>query len=330
MRFGILYNLVDSVQKGKDIEKLADNEVVDTVAAVKKALERAGHSAEMVRVNISEFPSFRKRFDFIFNLAEGIDGDILAEPMIAAELKKAGMGFTGADETALTLCLDKLKTKEMLLKNNILTPRFQLFRSIKEKRDAALKFPLIAKPVHEDASIGIDSSSVVHDDSHLMAKVKEILESYKQPALVEEFIDGREINAALLGNGDTVEVLPLSEIIFDFPDGMPKIVSFEAKWIEDSMQCKNTTGRCPAELPEKMREKIISSAKRAFRIMGCRDYARVDFRIRGEDAFVLEVNPNPCINPQGTGFIRSGNAAGYSYDDIINRIAELAVARRSA
>ncbi|MFH0870451.1 MAG: ATP-grasp domain-containing protein [archaeon] len=330
MRFGILYNLVDSVQKGEDIEKLADNEIIDTVAAVKKALERAGHSAEFIRVNISEFHTFRKRFDFIFNLAEGIDGDITAEPMIAAELKKAGMGFTGSDEDALTSCLDKLKTKEMLLKNHIPTPEFQLFKSVKEKRKPSLTFPLIVKPVHEDASIGINSSSVVHDDSQLMAKVSEILGLYKQPALVEEFIDGREINAALLGNGDKVQVLPLSEIIFDFPEGVPRIVSFEAKWIEDSMQYKKTTGKCPAELPENMKEKIISSAKRAFAIMGCKDYARVDFRIKGEDVFIIEVNPNPCINPEGAGFIRSAKAAGYSYDDLINRIAELAVARRSA
>jgi len=330
MRFGILYNLVDSVQKGKDIEKLADNEIIDTVAAVKKALEKAGHSAEFIRVNIPEFNTFRKRFDFIFNLAEGIDGDILAEPRIAAELKKVGMGFTGSDENALTLCLDKLKTKEMLLKNHLPTPDFQLFKSTKEKRNPSLRFPLMVKPLHEDASIGISSSSVVHDDSQLMTKVNYILESYKQPALVEEFIDGREINAALLGNGNDTPVLPLSEIIFDFPDGVPKIVSFEAKWIENSMQYKKTTGRCPAELPEKIREKIISSAKRAFTIMGCRDYARVDFRIRGEDVFVLEVNPNPCINPHGAGFIRSANAAGYSYDELINSIAELAIARRSA
>jgi D-alanine-D-alanine ligase len=108
---------------------------------------------------------------------------------------------------------------------------------------------------------------------------------------------------------------------------VPKIVSFEAKWIEESMLCKNSNGKCPAEVSESLKNKMIELAKKAYNAMGCADYGRVDFRLRGEELFILEVNPNPCINPDGAGFVRSANCAGYSYDDIINKIVEVALMR---
>jgi D-alanine-D-alanine ligase len=329
MRIGVLYNLVDSVAKGKDIEKIADNEVLDIALAIEKVLEKRGHQVTLIRVNTADFSALPRQFDCIFNLAEGLDGDVLAEPMIARRLKESGVAFTGCGEESLALCLDKVKAKETLLKAGINTPRHQLFTKESDKLEEALRFPLIVKPVHEDASVGITKDSVVFDEKGLATMVAQVLGSYKQPALVEEFIDGREINAALLGNPDgedpSPQVLPLSEIVFDLPEGMPRIVSFDAKWVEDSPEYKGTIGKCPAIIPEKMAEKIISDARKAFRIMKCSGYARVDFRVRGDEVFVLEVNPNPCINPDGSGFVRSADAAGYSFDNLILKIIELAV-----
>jgi len=330
MRVGILYNLVDKVEKGRDDDKLADNEVLETAAAVKDALDSSGHEATLERVSIEGLPSLKKKYDFIFNLAEGIGNDALQEPEIARILEESGMRFTGSSSKALKLCLDKKAAKQHLIKNDILTPRFQLFERADEKRDPALKFPLIVKPVHEDGSIGITSDSVVNDDSSLKAKVEEIISLYKQPTLVEEYIEGREINVAVLGNGENVEILPLSEIIFDFEDDTPRIVSFDAKWIEESPLFKGTKGKCPADVPEDIKEKIIALARKSFLAMGCSDYGRVDFRIRGEELFVLEVNPNPCINPEGAGFINSGEAAGYDYAGLMNRILEIAMKRNSS
>jgi len=334
MRVGILYNLIDKVEKGREIDKLADNEVYQTANAVKEALTKRGHDVSLVRIAPdikslkNQIKSLKGKVDFVFNLAEGVGSDITEEPKIVYYLKKVGIPFSGSDDYALALCMDKLKTKKELRKNKIPTPDFQLFKKPDDKIKSSLKFPLIVKPVHEDGSIGITQDSIVYDSSQLRKKVADVITNYKQPALVEEYIDGREINAALLGN-DELEVLPLSEIVFNFPQGTPKIVSFEAKWLEDSEQYKNTVGKCPAELPDEIKEQIITTAKEAFKVVKCSDYGRVDFRVRGKDIYVLEVNPNPCINPDGAGFIRSAKTAGYEYADIINKIVEVANARQS-
>ncbi|MBN2052461.1 ATP-grasp domain-containing protein [Candidatus Woesearchaeota archaeon] len=334
MRVGILYNLIDQVEKGNELDKLADNEVYQTANAVKEALSKKGYEVSMVRIasNVKslkkQIKSLEGKMDFVFNLAEGVGSDVTEEPRVVRYLKKSGIPFTGCDDYALALCMDKLKTKKELIKNNIPTPEFQLFRKADDKIKASLKFPLIVKPVHEDGSIGITEDSIVYDNKQLKRKVRDVLTNYKQPALVEEYIDGREINVALLGNGK-LEALPLSEIIFNFPNGTPKIVSFEAKWIEDSEQYKGTIGKCPADLPQDIQERLSSTAKKAFQVVKCRDYGRVDFRVRGDDVYVLEVNPNPCINPVGAGFIRSANAAGLSYDDVVTRIVEIAYKRHS-
>lgn len=335
MKVGILYNFVDEISKGKDIDKIADNEVVETANAIMSALSMYGHSAELVRVNNTDLDrcisSLKKNYDLVFNIAEGIDGDNLAESIIARKLYDNRIVFTGSDHIALSTCVDKVRTKELLIKNRIPTPRYAIFNCAESvDRIASLKFPMIVKPVHEDGSIGITSDSVVRTKEELKRKVTEIIDIYEQPALVEEYIDGREINAAIIGNGNDIEVLPLSEITFtDFPEGVPKIVSFEAKWIEDSEQYIKTSGKCPADIEPEITEKIRMLAKKAFQLTGCRDYARVDFRIRDGKPFVIEVNPNPCINPNGAGFIRSANTAGYSYDDIINKIMSTAIDRNS-
>jgi len=335
MRVGILYNLIDQVEKGRPIDKLADNEIYQTANAVKEALTKKGYEVSMVRISSNvkalkkQIKSLEGKVDFVFNLAEGVGSNITEEPKIAYYLKKSGIPFSGSDDYALALCMDKLKTKKELRKNNIPTPDFQLFKKTDDKIKSSLRFPLIVKPVHEDGSIGITEDSIVYDNNQLRKKVEDVINNYKQPALVEEYIDGREINAALLGNGK-LEALPLSEIVFNFPNGAPKIVSFEAKWLEDSEQYKNTVGKCPAELPDEVKDKIATTAKKAFRVAKCSDYGRVDFRIRGKDIYVLEVNPNPCINPSGAGFIRSANAAGLSYDAVISRIVDIANARQSA
>ncbi|MBN2458986.1 ATP-grasp domain-containing protein [Candidatus Woesearchaeota archaeon] len=327
MRIGILYNLVDKVDRGKEDDKLADNEVLETAGAVKAALERKGHQVSLVKVELDKIKSLKNDYDFIFNLAEGIDNDHFAEPMIAAELRKARMPFSGADDYALALCMNKIKTKRLFQKNNIPTPEYKVFKKPIMRVRKNMGFPLIVKPAYEDGSIGIDLDSIVNDSSQLKKKVNEIIASYKQPALVERFIDGREVNAGIIGNKEGAYVLPLSEIMFELPESMPRIVSFSAKWMEDSPQYKGTIGKCPAELPKHLHEKITEAAKKAFKATGCRDYARVDFRINEDEVYAIEVNPNPCINPNGAGFIRSAGVAGYDYDSVINKIVEVAVER---
>jgi D-alanine-D-alanine ligase len=325
MRIGILYNTIDTVKKGKDIEKLADNEVLETAAAVEAALKEKGHDANQVKLDMAKLPLLHKEFDIIFNLAESVEGETTAEVDIAKGLEMQGIPFTGCGSKSMQLCGDKEQTKKILMDNDIPTPKYQIFNSVDDDIELGLEFPLFVKPLHEDASIGIDFNSYVRNPAELRKKVKEILESYKQPALVEEYIDGQEINAAIIGNPEKLEVLPLSEIVFTYPKGVPKMLTFEAKWLEDSEIYKNSMGICPAKVSKTAEKKISEIARKCFEIMGCNGYARVDFRLRNNVPYVLEVNPNPCINPNGTGFVRSSNCAGLSYADMVQKIVTVSV-----
>ncbi len=320
MRIGVIYSLVDEVKRGKESDKIADNEVLVTARAVRNVLMKSGHEVDLVRLNKDLSVLLHCDYDVIFNLAEGVDGDSLFESKIAAVLQRLGILFSGNSAEALALCLDKAETKKILLENNVLTPKYQIFDNCNQELNSKMSFPLIAKPVHEDASIGISTDSVVFDFFALRKKVSEILDLYKQPVLVEEFIDGREINVALLENGNFVEVLPMSEIIFNYPENIPRVVSFDAKWLESSEAYNNSVVRCPADLDKSTQEAIKTIALNTYKLMGCSDYARIDFRLKDGLVYVLEVNPNPCINPNDSGFVRSAKAAGYNYNELINKI----------
>ena len=321
------------MQKGLDEEKISDNEVYDTVQEINKILNSSGHQSFTLKVAElgvdaarAQLASLKGRADFVFNLAEGIGGDLTKETEIPKALTGLGIPYSGCDAGPMELCKNKVLTKEFFLKHKILTPAYQIFKSPDEKL-RKLAFPLIVKPSQEGGSVGITPASVVDSKEKLYAKIGDIVEQYKQPALVEEYIDGREINAAVLGNGSTAEVLPLSEILFNFPKGMPRIVSFDAKWSEDSFEFRNTPGKCPADLPAKTTGRIQELAKSIVLKSGCRDYTRVDFRLRGAEIFALEINYNPCINPKDAGFVRSAKAAGYSYESLVQKIVKVAMSR---
>jgi len=326
MKIGILYNLVDRIERGLEIDKLSDNEIIETVEHAQKALENE-HEVIPVRVRRELLTQLtRESFDFVFNLCEGIDGKVKGESWIPALLDIIGIPYTGSDSLSLGLCLDKIKTKQLLVANNILTPDYQVFYDPSQKLNPTLKFPLITKPANEDASVGITIDSVVHDENNLFKRIEFLLNNYRQPVIVEEYIDGRELNVAIIGNGDSVEVLPVSEIVFDFNENLPKIVGYEAKWIEDSEMFKKTAGVCPAELPAHIETQIKKLATDAYNTAGCRDYARVDFRLKDDTLYLLEINPNPGINID-SGFVRSAMAGGLSYNELIQKILSLSMER---
>ena len=325
MNIAIIYNLSEGLRKGTEQDKLADVEVLDTAQAVRRALIRHGNEVSTVNVCKNGLADL-KSFDAIFNLAESTLGSDATEDAIAQKLEALAIPFTGSNAEALRRCADKELTKQLLIGAGIPTPNFQVFRGQTEIR-TEMAYPLIVKPVHEDGSIGITEDSIVCDRAGLERKVAEILRVYREPALVEEYIDGREINAAVLGNGIRASVLPLSEIVFTMSAGQPRIVSFNAKWRDDTDAYKNTNNSCPAALDAETTAAISELAARACRIMGCRDYARVDIRVKETQLYVLEVNPNPCINPVGAGFIVSAQAAGFSYDDVVNTVMQTALAR---
>jgi D-alanine-D-alanine ligase len=325
MKVAILYNIPGEGSRS-EIEMEAELEVLETVEGAKLSLTAKGIEAVPLGCSLEALFSL-KNFDLVINLAEGFGDDLRAEPNVAGFIGLLGVPYTGSSPRALEVARDKGLSKLVLEEEGIPTPRFQLFRTAEEP--FCLDFPVIIKPVLEDASIGITADSIARDEDDLRVKVARILETYSQPALVEEYIEGREVNAALIIGPDGAEVLPISEIVFNLPEGVPRILGFEAKWIEDSPFFQNTVPLCPAPLEPEQKERIETLAKQACSALGVTNYARVDFRIRDEDEepFVIEVNPNPCINPSGSGFARAAAAAGMDYPKLIERIARSALDR---
>lgn len=338
MKIGILYNYVEKLSRGLEKEKIADNEILQTVNHVYNAL-CGQHEVIPIRISTDIISKLRgANFDFIFNLCEGYESDVEGEALIPAILEMYDIPYSGSNHYTLALCLDKVRTKQLLKANFIKTPHYQVFKSLRTKKRKDLHFPLIVKPIHEDASIGISRESVVFNEEKLRERVAFILQNYRQDALVEEYIDGREINVALIGNKNEMEILPISEIIFENSENSensengenePKIIDFDSKWIEGSDSYRKTRGVCPANLTPEMEESLKEAALKAFHITGCQDYARVDFRVRGDEIFVLEVNPNPGINID-SGFVRSAKAAGYSYQQMIEKIVSTCLANYPA
>ena len=318
-----------SHQYSKDWEGRDTNDDAESVIA---ALRELGHEPIAYPVDIGLFNRLRKdkdNIDIAFNLCDdGFFFNPELEPHLPAMLDILGITYTGSNYLSLALCLDKALAKNLLAYHDIPTPRFQVFRVGNELLNRTLKFPLIVKPVHEDASIGINDESVVRDEPGLRTRAKHVIAEYKQPALAEEFIDGREFNVGIIGDKEH-EVLPVSEILFDgLPEDKPKIVNYAAKWKKDSIDYNSTQRSCPADIDEQLRKTLASLALKSSKLMLCRDYFRVDFRLdRENNPFVLEVNPNPDIS-EDAGLAAMAKAMGYSYKEIIGKIVESAVRRK--
>ncbi|HQG45764.1 MAG TPA: ATP-grasp domain-containing protein, partial [bacterium] len=248
----------------------------------------------------------------LINLCEAFRGIPQLESHVAAFFEAMGWRFTGNGPATLALCQQKFASKALLKACSLpCAPGFLV-----EPGDdlPEMETPLIVKPNAEDASLGIYADSVIFEKSRLRPQVEKIWSDYHQAALVERYVDGREFNVAVLQEGAQVRALPVSEISFSgMPDGMPHIVSYEAKWFEEHPLYQATVPQCPAPVSKALQEALQSLAVRAFRAMGCRDYARVDFRVAGEqEIYILEVNPNPDISP-AAGYVRALKAAGLDY-----------------
>ena len=305
--------------------------VLDEVNAVDGALKELGYNVK--RFGLSPpIESVRQTFvsldaDVVFNLFEGFAGKPETEAEVAGVLEGTHLCYTGCPPSALSLALDKSRTKDVLQKAGLPTPRFQVLEpATLDLFD--LHLPCIVKPAAEDASHGLSELSVVNDFTSLAFQVKQVSELYSGRALVEEFIDGREFNATVIGNDKPV-VLPVSEIVFNLPQGSPRILTFDAKWEDNSVYSRSTLPVCPADLDDVTHDRIAASASSAFQLLGCAGYARVDFRM-GSDSIpqIIEVNPNPDIS-MDAGVARQARAVGMTYTGLIERIVQLALERRN-
>jgi D-alanine-D-alanine ligase len=326
-RIAIVYNQPLKSRYDERGEQAAVNGVLESVEAVHDALLKLGYG--VVKVPLSPPLSRAKQrlvaieADLVFNLFEGFASHPETEAEIAEMLTALKKPFTGCPAGALKLALDKARTKTLLKRAGIATPDFQLLRP-ETLPSFRLNFPCIVKPRREDASHGLSPESLVNDFAAMERQVTAVSRYYGGQALVECFIDGREFNVSVLGG----TVLPVSEIDYSLPEGVPRMLTFAAKWQPNSDYFKGTQVVCPAKITKRERENIAKTALRVFGLLGCRGYARVDMRRNGVGQLnVIEVNPNPDISP-GSGSVRQAEAAGMSYPQFIERIVELALEKK--
>jgi D-alanine-D-alanine ligase len=298
---------------------------------VEAALRNAGYQVVVFELRKSWSTVARRiangGVDLIFNLCEEFLGQTSMEMNIAAMLDFFPIPYTGSPPLVLGLTQDKGATKSILSFQGVPTPSYLVVSPGEKIESIPLRFPLIVKPGNEDGSLGIDNNAFVRNHKMMVKRIEEIHRHYSQPALLEEYIEGRELNVSIIGN-EVLQVLPISEIDFsNLPRGLPRICGYAAKWVEGSPEFRNTPGLCPALLPSKIRREVERVSLATYKITGCRDYARVDIRLSPEGIpFVLEINANPDIS-QDAGMVRSAKAAGFSYEGFISQIAEIALAR---
>ena len=327
MNVAIIFNKPEVDRYQTMGESRAELGVIDEVQAVSRALTELKHSfftvplrppLDRVKETLGSLDA-----DVVFNLFEGFDGIPETESIVVEMLAELKIPFTGCPAPALAIALDKSRTKEILHKAGIGTPRYQVLTP--DSLSAFhLEYPCIVKPLADDASHGISEESVVHNFAGLEKQVGKIGALFGGGALVEEYIDGREFNTTVLGNTGLI-VPAVSEITYNLPPDKPRILTFESKWEEGSDYFKNTRAVCPAPISQEEREKIACIAMTAFKLTGCRGYARVDFRQASTgDYKVLEVNPNPDITP-GSGAALQVEAAGMTYSQFIEKIIRYAV-----
>jgi len=332
LKIAIIFNEPKSDRYSDMGEFKAVAGVLEEVRPVHKALSELGHTVTKVplRPPLEQVKERLKtiRAELVFNLFEGFEGQPQTEAVVAEMLSELGMPFTGNPPFTLALALDKAKAKAILESDGLRTPRYQSLNP--ENLDLFhLNFPCIVKPLGEDASHGVSEESVVNDLDQLEKQVTKISNLFGGNSLVEEFLEGREFNVTVLGNKEPV-ALPVAEMVYYLPPELPRLLTFAAKWVEESVYYKGTRATCPAEVGEEERQQISQTALTAFKLLDCRGYARVDMRMDAEGvANVLEVNPNPDISP-GYGAARQAAAGGMSYNQFIEKIVMYALEEQLA
>jgi D-alanine-D-alanine ligase len=334
MFISILHNR-DHALLENDPGREAREDVLKVAAAVEAALSVGPHTVETLAVEQDLFAVHeafaRRRPDLVINLCESLAADARGEMLVPAVLDLLRVPYTGSPALSLALALHKNKAKEILRGRGVSTPDFCVVEHVEDLTQVDLPFPLIVKPSREDASMGIDFDSVVYDRRGLGRAVSRVLRTFQQPALVEQFIDGREVYVPLLGNSPR-RALPLTEITFGGRtfgnDANPKVLSYSAKWNLGSDECLDSPS-APAILTPELELRCIEVAEQAFEALECRDYGRVDLRVDAAGIpYVIDINPNCDLHPQA-GFARAAEAAGISYAELALHLVDLAWERRN-
>jgi len=305
----------------------AEWDSAETIDAVASALSAFG---DVIRIEANESLPERlraERPDIVFNIAEGLHGTN-REAHVPAICEFFAIPYSGSDPFTLSLCLDKARTKDFLTAHGVANARYALIEddaslaSFVAKLGSDSKFPMFVKPVHEGSSKGITEKNFVRDRDELEAQARFLLAAYDQPVIAEEFLPGAEFTCGVLGNGATAQVLPLVGMNFEsLPEGALPIYGYEAKWVWDTPDEPLDIFECPARISPALQRAIEDVVLRAYRILGCRDWSRVDVRLDSTGTpNIVEVNPLPGIlpNPEDNSCLpKAARAAGLGYDELI-------------
>ena len=306
------------------IETYAEWDTWETINALKVAIE-VFHHVTLIEADSNAFEKFKQSNpDIVFNIAEGFN-NLSRESQIPAMLDMLDIPYTGSDALTLGICLDKARTKEILSYYKIPNAKFLLVDKYIPLSNHSIEFPSIVKPVSEGSSKGIFNSSLVRNYNELNAEIKRVVNEYNQPAIIEEFLPGKEFTVAIIGNGDNVEIFPVVEIKYEnFPDNVEHLYSYEAKWILDTKDNVFDVFECPAAIDSDLEKLIKDAALRTYNVLKCRDWSRVDIRLdKNGTPNVIEINPLPGIMPdpnENSSFPKAARAAGINYNEMIQRV----------
>jgi len=322
-RVGILFNKDGQVSRGDPQDLLAIQCTITATQNLYKALTSLGYQVVKIPVKSSlaeledRLCSFSPNDTFIFNNCDGFNGNNLGAVQVIRVAERLGFKHTGASADSVDLCTNKPHCKETLKQAGVPTPRYQVFE--RSEGEFQLEFPVIVKPTVEDASMGIDLSSVVGNQEDLFSRIAYIIEEYQQPAMVEQFIGGRELAVAMWGN-EIVEILPIAEDDFSaIPDPLQHILTYESKWKPESPYFQNIPSRIPASLPPKEEQTVRKVAEASFRAVGLRDLGRVDIRFDNGIPYVIDINELPDLSPDA-GFWNSVRVTGLTYSKMVERV----------
>ncbi len=326
IQVGVVYNLKRAEQsRSAAPDDQAEYDSMDTVLAIEQALQRQGCRTVLLEAD-EELPEKlrRHRPDFVFNIAEGRGGRA-RETQVPALLSLFDIPYTGSDETTLCIALDKALTKRLLATYRIPTPRYRVYEPGARIRTAGLRFPVIVKPNAEGSSKGIADVCIAEHAGELKSLVERQLALYGGSVLAEEYIHGREFTVGLLGNGERVSVFPPMEILYhDSPIPGYHVYNYTVKQEYE----KYVSYRCPAELSPKLESEITELSKKIFLALGCRDFARVDFRLdETGKLYFIEINPLPGLAPHYSDYPMLAEFCGVDYDDLVGSVLRAGAAR---
>ena len=347
MHVALLANLKKNAPtwEGMSPDHWDDLDSEKTIHAISDALESGGHQVTFLEGDVTLYDNLSKvKPDICFNICEGHFGDA-REAQVPAILEMLRIPYTGSKVLTLALTLDKPMTKRVLAYHNLPTPPFQTFERITETLDPDMKFPLFVKPSREGTGMGVSAESIVNDEQELRKQLRRLFERYDQPVLVERFIDGREVTVGVVGNltspvawriPDDDEAPRIHRGLHFFPPLEVDMSRYpeEEKGVYTSRikvdLAENFHYLCPAPLSEETLEELNWLTAATFRITGCQDVARVDFRLDANDnnkPYILEINPLPGLNPGYSDLCVEAKADGWAYEELVNQILDEAIER---